>query len=981
MSYASIIQKDLPLAVWELEEAPSSSAACDKFLGSSYNGSYPTAQVEKKVPLIFGSSKSVQITGNSSGYALQIPSLDRVSIKSKNEPFSIEFWLKFYSSSFSAPTTITKILGKPNSETGIYIHNSSVIAIIGDTAGNIIKATVQVPNIKKPLHIVMSYFNNTVYLSVNGQTASNSKPSDVITKSYSSGDEYFRFIYPGSGLEYTLDHIAYYSRVLDQATIRRHIAYGLGYEIPNQVARFYGGYRYNMSMVQTPIAGKYEKGDASSWGYPSSVSNMTIEKGYLRIKKYEQPKLKYAIDKTSSVFTWDATSGLMIAAGGYCEIPFVQDIAQSGSFGIGFGLYKASSVTKLANGTESTLAYIDNQMNGERYVRFYLVGTSSGEDLKVQIDNNTPVTLLSNASSVLSGNFSCGFYYSATNQELTTFAGYNTTSGVTGTRVSTVSNSTFYPESIRLCSSPVYSNSQSYANTVTASEDKRFLGGIKRITHFTSVPSTTSFTAIQSAVTNTINNYVAEVNTTEKRFVLKAIGSYEFNISLKKLAANNLTLVGNHRIEWGSSSGEITVTALGKGYSTEDAWLSSTTLLNNSTLGALIDEDPGTSKFLNIVISVNANDIEENPTKIYYFRIVTYPTTLDSSLYTTTMICDGPDININSTAALPNIPPVKIETPFLFDEEQGGLYVSKTATIAYANSPISSGATSGLRGISFFANLNSGTTKVFTITDGTTTYNLTYNGSTLTCSGGTIYVNGSATSSATAGIWNHIVITFGTRLIVSSSTNLTITFGVPSTGTANFYLDEIMTLDSDSAISATNVTTINNLYKGIEYSAAGDTAGNKIMVFDSESYNGSKYYQPVERFVSHLTPVDFVTTTKPGNYTTLSDIYIDGKIISPNSRILVTTGADRGIWTVASTLATGSAIITGSVSNPENSVVYVVQGSNNASKYYKRYNEDWYETMAVEKIRSYGTSGKPTLIEQNQVVNIQALPKATVIQS
>ena len=975
MSYASIIQKDLPLAVWELEEAPSSSAACDRFLGSAYNGSYSTAQIEKKVPLIFGSSKSVQITSNSSGYALQVPSLDRLSIKSKSEPFSIEFWLKFYSSTFSAPSTITKIMGKPNSQTGIYIHNSSIIAIIGDTAGNILKATVQVPNIKKPLHIVMSYFNNTIYLSVNGQTASNSSSSTVITKSYSSADEYFRFIYPGSGLEYTLDHVAYYSRVLDQATIKRHIAYGLGYEISNQVARFYGGYRYNMSMVQTPIAGKYEKGDSSSWGYPTAISNMTIEKGYLRIKKYEQPKLKYATDKTSSVFSWDATSGLVISAGGYCEIPFIQDIAQSGSFGLGFGLYKASSITKLANGTESTLAYIDNQMNGERYVRFYLVGTSTGENLNVQIDNNTPVTLLSNASGVLSGNFSCGFYYSAANQQLTTFAGYNTTSGVTGTRVSTTDNSTFYPESVRLSSSPAYSNSQSYTDTVTASEDKRFLGGIKRITHFTSAPSTSSFTTIQSAVTNTINNYVAEVDTTTKRFVLKAVGSYEFNVSLKKLAANNLTFVGNHRIEWGSSSPEITVTALGKGYSTEDGWLSSTTLTNNSSLGALIDEDPGTSKFLNIIISVNANDIEENPTKIYYFRIVTYPTTFASSLYTTTMICDGPDININSTASLPNIPPTKIETPFLFDEEQGGLYVSKTATIAYSNSPISSGASSGLRGISFFANLSSSTTRIFTITDGTTTYNLTYNGMALTCSGATIYVNGSATSSATAGIWNHIVITFGTRLTVSSPTNLTITFGIPSTGVANFYLDEIMTLDSDSAISSTNVTTINNLYKGVQYSTAGDTAGNRIMVFDSESYSGTKYYQPIERFVSYLTPVNFVTDTKPGKYTTLSDIYIDGKQLSPGDTVLVTTGLDKGIWTVASTLATGSDIITGSVSNPENSIVYIKQGSNNARKYFKRYSGDWYEAAAIEKIRSYSTSGKPTLVEQNQVVTIEQAAK------
>ena len=205
MSYSSIIQRDLPLATWEIEESPSSGGtlACDRYLGSSYNTAYSsgTAQTQKNVPIIFGSTQSVQITANNSNYAFQIPSLDRLSSKTKDMQFSIEFWIKFYSPSFSTPNTMTKIVGKPNSQTGIYLHNSSIVAVVGDTAGTTVKTSVAVANIKKPLHVVMSYKNNSVYLSVNGSRTVGTSVNDVLTKEYSSGDGYFRFVFPGTNLE------------------------------------------------------------------------------------------------------------------------------------------------------------------------------------------------------------------------------------------------------------------------------------------------------------------------------------------------------------------------------------------------------------------------------------------------------------------------------------------------------------------------------------------------------------------------------------------------------------------------------------------------------------------------------------------------------------------------------------------------------------------------------------------------------------
>ena len=344
MSYQSIIQKDLPLISWALDDATltaGATAATDGFFGgydgqtALYTGSYVTACTAKEVPIIFGSSQSVIITHGTPGTTVfKVPSLDRISSKFIDEPATLEFWLKFINPSFAAPTTITKIVGKPNSQTGVYIHNSSFVGVVGDTAGNIAKVVVPVDDITKTFHIALVYTKTSVSLSVNGTFVTKSVDANTLNKAYSSSDEYFNFLMPASNLNYALDHVSIYSRALTIQECRKHFVYGLGYEISNQVANSFGGVRYNMSMAQSEILGSYQKGSDSTWKDSTYIDNLDIKDGFLSIANQQAPKLKYAKDKSSSVFSWD-TYGLNCAEGGYVELENAMSIIGSASYGYG----------------------------------------------------------------------------------------------------------------------------------------------------------------------------------------------------------------------------------------------------------------------------------------------------------------------------------------------------------------------------------------------------------------------------------------------------------------------------------------------------------------------------------------------------------------------------------------------------------------------------------------------------------------------
>jgi hypothetical protein len=915
MSYLSLIQKDLPLATWGLNEAPSSSAASDRFINQ--NGAYSTAQTSKAVPIVFGSSRSIILSANSGGYALSLPTLDRLSEKAKDEPFSIEFWIKFIDPSFSAPTAPTKIMGKEGSSyTGIYLHNSSIVAMVGDSVSTgVVITAVCVPNIRKPLHIVMSYLNGSLTLYVNGQSSSASSSDNLISNSYNSSNEYFRFIAQTGNLKYAIDCIAYYNRVLDVQTVRRHLAYGLGYEISSQIPASFGGIRYNLSMSDTKPVSVIDRG----WENPKAINNMSVKDGYLTINNVSQPKLLFANDKTYP-FVWQ-TEGLSTAEGGYVLIENPLVISNGLEHGFGFSFYKPSSITG-----EQTLVYIDNPYDSERFLRFYFDGNA----LKYQIDGNTPVTLTATVSNATTITF--GYYYSVANQQISVFNNQST--------LNTTSNSTFYPGSIRLMSSPTFTDKEPYqTDSVTSAY-------LREVVHLVNTSSN---------ILTAINNYCATFNSTDRRFVMSAQGSYEFDLDLKRLASTNST-VGNHRVEWGYDGAELSVLATGN----PSAWKSETAITNRSPIPWLIDESPGTNKYLSVKINVTANDVEFNQPKVYYFRVVTYDTTLDST-YRTTILADGPDIDIYSDETYFCSLPAREETPFLYNEEQGGLYVGRRAVITYDYASIdNSSDNSGISSMSFFINVASSTRRLLTLTDGTTTYNITYDGTSITgLTGAASFVNGASTAVLPSGTWNHVILKFNTKL--NSPVTITIGSTSPSTNPANFYIDEMMFMGGDASGSAVSIF---NSYLGTN-SATVSSGDKDVTINDSEVGNTSyafNQYQPMYTEQYLLNPVNFVSTSKPTSYSSPADLSIDGEILSVGDRVLV-TGASPGIYTVNS-LTYGSSIGWSAAQTLSGqSLVYVRDGAVGSGKYYLWNGTSWSEAIGIPKYKVYSVKGNPIFID------------------
>lgn len=998
MSYSSIIQKDLPLISWSLDDSTltaGSTAATDGFFGGYdgqtplYTGSYVTACTAKEVPIIFGSSQSVIITHATAGTTVfRVPSLDRMSSKFVDEPSTLEFWLKFINPSFAAPTTMTKIVGKPNSQTGVYIHNSSFIGVVGDTAGNIVRVSVPVDDITKTFHVALVYNKTSVSLSVNGTFVSKSIELNTLNKAYSSGDEYFNFVMPAANLDYALDHISIYSRALTVQECRKHFVYGIGYEISNQVANSFGGVRYNMSMAQSEVIGSYQKGSDSTWKDSIEIDNLDIKNGMLVPVNAQEPKLKYAKDKESSVFTWGAY-GVSCAAGGYIELENVKSIVNTASFGYAAVFDRATG--SAINGT-MTLAYFNDPYDQERYIKFYITGNGTREDLYYQRDDRSATILLSNTSGSINGEFSCGFFYNATTSTITTYAGKASGGSGNGT-ASDTSVTSLVLDDIRIGSMPVYSEFDNYADIVSG-EDERFTGGLKNIISLPSaltLPPTPTLSNIHTAIktapsTDYRTRYFAEADITNKRFIIKSVGKYEFVVDLKQLCGN-ASIVGTNKVEWGYDGQEVSISMTGieDSAGSQSTWLASASIINGSNLTGIYNVSPGTSKYLKFTVNFVSNDVVENPTKLMYFRITAYRTTEPTTgTYKMTLVNDGPDIDIYATSSKNAvILPSTIETPFLYDNEQGGLFIPYYAQIDYDYQTITSDSTTGIYGLSMFVNIPSGADRyLFSVVSSdaisTKLYELKYTSSStslsLSTGTGTIYINGSSASSTiTPGRWQHVVVVFSTQVQVTASKYPVIILG-SKTQTSSFYIDELMTFDQPS-ITSNEIGYINKIYKGTNTVQVGkgtyvNASDKAFAIYDSE-IGTTQLYQPLSGQTSVASSVNFASTKAfpytlsgtTGNLTftptNLQTLVLDGTIIDAGDRILLKnetgTTSRNGIFTVGAVAKNVSVTLT-RVSAPVGTLVYVKEGLQNEGAYYYHSSTDvWTKTYVLDKIVSYSS--------------------------
>lgn len=926
MSYSFNVQKDLPLITWKLDDSNISQGqaiAQDGYLSTfpktstTTNGVYKATATNKSFPIINGESKSVYVTQNGTdSCALQVPAMGFATGKYRSQPMTLEFWIKPKTTLSSS--TVEKIVGKPNSETGIYVHNSSFIGIIGDTRGSTAKVVVPVDNMSKPFHIAFVYRQDSVSLIVNGIAKTTSFNGNLISSGYSIQNDVFRFF--DIGLDYAVDNISIYAYPMTMLTARRHMVYGLGYQIPDSVAGNFGGFRYNISLAQSKFDGVVQKYNGTSWMNNAESSNLVIEKDHLRINNFKQPSMKYAVDKTSSVFSWNATLGLQAAAGGIVEInpqrygSYVKtsssDVNPNGS---GFAaVFRKSTATNLSLGEIQTLMVLQDPINPEYFLKIYLLGESSGEAIYYEINNDGGTKLGSTITGGINAAFTVGYFFNSTSNEVTIF---QHVSGITNGAKTTFENTGLFPISysakLRFMCNDIFSEKDEVAK-LSDTEIERFEGGLLKVIQLNrNIAAAT--TGIYAEANARIDNYTAQIeNYLDKRFVVKAKGWIRFKVDAKRLAGIN-NIIGPNRVEWGHDSTEVTViaspigqagggpyatyNAVDTAYSTytqldtdysayeqiyepsESSWFTSETLKNRTAIKEIMGKNVGDTKAVLITMSFDSNDVEENPTMVSYFRLSSLPVEESAGVYTSKITSNGPDIEVTFDSSKKDLYlPDYRETPFFWTEENGGLRVGRTAKIDYDMATNSGTDTSsGLIGISFFINIpeDASNRTILNITDGTNTRTVTYTTSTkkFSTTGVSVFINGIAQSAdssnvITEGVWNHVVILMNTRMLVGLTSNVDITFG-STTNKSDFYLDEIITLDGIvGSITANDVLMINNLYKGTnKISAVTSFTSPDIEFYDSEISNNTEIYQPMIVPISQtrlLTDVDMASVKNLG---------------------------------------------------------------------------------------------------------------------
>jgi hypothetical protein len=303
-------------------------------------------------------------------------------------------------------------------------------------------------------------------------------------------------------------------------------------------------------------------------------------------------------------------------------------------------------------------------------IKFYIEGTSSGEDLYVQINNESPNKFAS-FSGGINADFVVGYFYDKPTDTITAFFG---ASGSTATATYSQSNSTTNGRGLLPISSTTnirFFSNNTFSDKTEYYTDSHFFGSLKKIVQLDSLP-TGNAGAVYTNITSSskFDRYVATASpsTSLGRFIVKTKGLYEFYTSLRSLCRSD-AIIGINNVEFGSSSPEITVTATGTGAGSEETWLASPeTLYNNKPFIGIIGQDPGNTKAVKITIDVICTDATQNPTKIPYFRIISYRTTEDASIYSTSIGEDEPKITLqyNSSTKDDFIIPSFYSTPFLY---------------------------------------------------------------------------------------------------------------------------------------------------------------------------------------------------------------------------------------------------------------------------------------------------------------------------
>lgn len=676
MSYSNLIQKDNPAIVWSLDETSGTIVNPDRFLytietgGSFYAGTY--SNIERiGFPLVYGGQQAIKILSNGQ---VQVPSLDKLSIKDSRNDSSIEFWIKVDKSG----NTNKVIMSKPgNYNTKIYINNDYMVFRIG-IATKYYEVSTPIDSVNKVLHVVASYTPSSISLIVNGISRTKTiKDPDSLFPSYVSGDEKFNFI--GSDFSnIQIDCISLYSYVLPRERALKHFVYGSGYSLPSELINSNSGVFYNFSMDGHKEINKYDMGPGNGWSI-TSANNCLIQDGILTIKTKQEPKTYYAegyYEKNFPLLFQDSKYSFI--KGLYLEIESINSIIPEslGGWAAKFigGTYSANKKILMSIGSRSS----------QNYIEIYTI-LDNGTN-KIIIDINEELTTLK-SSHTLSTAFYIGYYRGLSSDSIFFLpsAGDATIINLSVPQITSAyarfgsDNIWFDGEDISNISENLGISDTNLLKIVGIHKDNENLFD--------------TYSKIEGS--DFKHYYTAVPNSEERRFKIQSYAQAVIDIDQQFLCPPQSEVTGACRIEIGSpvNSQSILMSLDEKKYKTGSADQSTSIYTNDYinrviTSGALINkkttqaEDPSTNPVdsLSFTFTLKTEDLIDRPPLLNYFRIASYALNYDDHDYILNNSSPGGNpakIYLSSTDNECNIPDI-IEMPFFYNGFNSGLKLNKS---------------------------------------------------------------------------------------------------------------------------------------------------------------------------------------------------------------------------------------------------------------------------------------------------------------
>ena len=267
MAYKHLIQKDVPIVTYPLDQKSSSGAfdayslyVSDKAYvvdsSGATNVSYSIPAYD--VPLVNGNNISSYLGDSASTKLIRTPAFSFFTEKTKNTSYCLEFWTRLSPSDISGTEKWLMRTGFSFANSalpiGIVIKDQHINFRYGNAktgTGKYQNISIPIDKFNQPLHIVVGVSKTSIFISCNGIKVAKNFVTIPTLNTFDSTKDYLYFGDSYASME--ISCISLYDYILEDKIIYQHYLKGQGYSVPNSYYTDLNAYIYSMNLQNDQI--------------------------------------------------------------------------------------------------------------------------------------------------------------------------------------------------------------------------------------------------------------------------------------------------------------------------------------------------------------------------------------------------------------------------------------------------------------------------------------------------------------------------------------------------------------------------------------------------------------------------------------------------------------------------------------------------------------------------------------------------------